>query len=302
MGIISKPTLKNSFLVMGTVVVVAFVCFRSFFGVDMLDESFYIAMAKQVADGGVPVATIWFKAPFYPIFYAWVLPIYKFFTGGYDGLMLFMRICYLIFKAALLITVYRLLCKHLNRYILWLFLAAQFPFNPINVSNFSYNTISQFLLLPCLALIFCSFETNSRNKSMYFAGFAGVLATLVAVAYPPQAVMAVLLAVIISVAIIYLKKPYSILFFYTAAGVVTTMLFLILLLFWGSGLQNFRGGIEYLLNFNGAGASIDSGKAQTLQMFISDIIKPLVSIIGGFVIFFGCFSIEELGYVLYKRL
>ncbi|MDR1796387.1 MAG: hypothetical protein LBR44_02930, partial [Clostridiales Family XIII bacterium] len=137
-------------LIAVTVAVTAAAFARVFFGVETTDEAYYISAMRLISKGLVPFTEYWTQSPGWPLFFSWVVGLYEKLTGGLEGIFLFCRVAFTIFKLLLLGLCYLLLRKRVDarsRGCWALFLIALIPFAPFNLSSFSYNTIPFFFVL-----------------------------------------------------------------------------------------------------------------------------------------------------------
>lgn len=84
---------------------------RAFFGVDIADESFYLAAAKRFASGARPFREEWFTTQLIGVL---LLPLYSLYVricGSRDGVMLFVRLCYVLFSGGIAYYLYHILRK-----------------------------------------------------------------------------------------------------------------------------------------------------------------------------------------------
>jgi len=188
-------SLQNVLLITIAIIVVAVNIRRSFLGVELTDEAFYIAEARLIMQGTVPFVTGWFQAAGATLFYFWLVPLYELINGGTDGIFIFMRIAYVAFKILCLSIVYLILKKVFNPKILFIFLLTLVPLAPNYMFMISYNSISIFLTLIGQALIIVVLLNAANNKSIIYCVSAGVIMGLATFAHVQVAFISVLFGV-----------------------------------------------------------------------------------------------------------
>ena len=202
------------------------------YGRNLIDESFYVAVAQRFARGDRPLVDDWHISQLPQLFLVPLYQLFKWITGGVEGVILYVRQIFLLVDLA----IYWLLYAKLRSYGIWGFLAtAVFCGSiPWAMFAFSYYTQVAWLLLLLSLLLFFGEQLPSKGKLL----LSGVLLSAVVVVEPPLALLYFLYsAVVLLFALIKKKKPafktdYAFLvnwrcwFYITAAVAVCAAVFL----------------------------------------------------------------------------
>lgn len=166
---------------------------RLFLGVDLTDESFYVALPYRFALGDVPILDEQNLAQFAGIL---ILPFVRLFlriAGEPDGIVLYVRHLHLIFTALVGFVVFLAMRQALHWRHALLAGALCLLFVPFNIHSISYNTMgSGFLTVGCFLG-----ALGSRRLAWGLAGLAHGLAILV---YPTLGPVAVLFPIVLLLA------------------------------------------------------------------------------------------------------
>lgn len=90
------------------------ILWRAFYGLDWSDESYYIAVTERFFQGDHPFREEWFPTQLIGILLLPVYSLYRFIFGGNDGILLFMRLCYLGFSIFVSLLMYFCLVRNDN--------------------------------------------------------------------------------------------------------------------------------------------------------------------------------------------
>lgn len=181
-GRIRAATVAWIALVVGYVVAVVLAVQHLFYGVDMQDETYYLALAYRFAKGAKPFVSEISLHQFAALLEAPLVKAYVDIVGSTDGIVLASRMMYLL---VLLFMIAATVCA-LRRLIGWQLAAAVcLPlvfYAPMAISGLSYNSIATLTFLAC-----CGWGLASVLDSGTLAGavVCGLFAVLVVVAYPP---------------------------------------------------------------------------------------------------------------------
>lgn len=86
-----------------------FMAGRAFYGLDLSDESFYLAAAKRFASGDRPFREEWFTTQLIGVLLCPLYSLYTWVCGGQDGVILFLRLCYVVFSGGIAVYLFRIL-------------------------------------------------------------------------------------------------------------------------------------------------------------------------------------------------
>ncbi len=163
---------KAFWLAVGVVVTLAYA--RIYFGIDVGDEAFYVALPYRFAIGDKPYVDEWNLCQGTALLLTPVVALYMKVRGSSDGIILFLRHLYFLMTCGIALAIYR---RYRNVGIALIPLC----FVPLGIPNLSYNTVGAGAFL--LGLIFV------RRSWL-----AGVLHGIASLAYPPMGAAAVLFA------------------------------------------------------------------------------------------------------------
>ncbi|MCI8779909.1 MAG: hypothetical protein HFH70_04435 [Lachnospiraceae bacterium] len=119
---------------------------RIFYDIEITDEAYYIAEANLVLEGNLPYVYDSQIASGFTFLMLPFVKIYKFLVPSLEGIFLYMRICFYVFYVSILVISYFLLCKVFDKNHLIVALSMFIPFWGASIPNFSYNTISVWLV------------------------------------------------------------------------------------------------------------------------------------------------------------
>jgi hypothetical protein len=177
---------------------VALLCNRLFYGVDFLDESYYVAIPYSYALGAQPFVdeiAVHQSAALvtYPL-----VKLYYVLTGGAAGIILFMRGAYLVFCLGVSVLAYLTLRDFIDRRAAALIALLTVAFAPGNLFAASYNTLAAlFFVSGALLSTWVISRSDPRGPGRWLFA-AGLLYGSAVVAYPTFAVpVALTLAILV---------------------------------------------------------------------------------------------------------
>ena len=142
------------FLLLLALVCVLAVFFRTPFGVDVTDESFYCSEPYLLLHGSVPYASNWSQTPLTFLLTAPVIWLYTTLTGGTDGLFLFSLYVGVVFRLLISFVIWRLLRQHIDERSAALSALILFCCNMGHTRGLNYNVLSLYLLALAGTLLF----------------------------------------------------------------------------------------------------------------------------------------------------
>lgn len=156
---------------------------RCFFGVEFTDEAYYVSDALAVMHGNIPYALNMSTVSgmsFIPIIF---YKIYYLLDIEFIGIFLYSRICFLIFRTIIIIAIYFITKKFLDRkkrlLIVCFLLSLQGSFSS---QNFSYNSISFYLSMFVSVCLYILSKTN-KSYGYFICGFIIAFAVFAHPAY-----------------------------------------------------------------------------------------------------------------------
>jgi len=120
---------------------------RCFFATELTDEVYAISDSLAAMDGNLPFAYNASVAAGQTLIPMLFYKIYAWFVPSLEGIVLYSRLTFLAFKLVILGLIFFLLEPELNRKYRILLVTTLIPFYGSQIHNFSYNTVSTFLIL-----------------------------------------------------------------------------------------------------------------------------------------------------------
>lgn len=232
---------------------IAWVCFlsiativRLFFGVEITDEAFYVSEVVSVIRGNVPYTEIMGRTAGFTFIMLPFIKLYSIFVPNLTGVFLFSRMMFTFFCFSILFFSYVLLRPFFNKQYLIFSLSLLIPVSGMFIPNFSYNTISVWLLYFAGVVQFSSIKSDKHEWMLYGASFSGVLVALAEFAHPGQILNVLWFG--ITLLICAKKSKVQMLVTYIASGMLTVSLILGIIILSG-GFGEFVFGIETILKY-----------------------------------------------------
>lgn len=160
---------------------------RCFFGTELTDEVYAISDALAAMDGNLPFAyntSILAGQALVPMLF---YKVYAWFVPGLEGIVLYSRLSFVVFKLVILWVIYCLLKPDFSRKHRLLIVGTMIPFMGSQMQNFSYNTVAAFLTLLTSVLLYCA-NRDSGWKQYGKLLISGFLTAIAVFAHPARAV------------------------------------------------------------------------------------------------------------------
>lgn len=174
----------------------AAIWYRAHYGLDVTDESYWVAEPYLVLKGAVPFVNLWSQTPSTTLLIAPFVSVYMLLAGGTEGLALFMMLTAVIFRLVVCVGIWALLRRHLGDLNAGTFAAAFFCFSSTG-RGMNYNTISLYLLALGGALVFRSLSEDDKKHRGLFSALAGVVMACCALAHNTQIVNCVYFVLVV---------------------------------------------------------------------------------------------------------
>ncbi len=229
---------------------IIFSLFRIIWGIDLTDESFYIADSVAMIRGNVPYSYCNFSyTTGFPFFAIPLIYLYGRIVPNLKGIILFTRICYVAVWSIVLFIFCNMICKQKDNYykrllfILLIFYCTSA--NMANVYNFSYNTIPSVFLLLAFALLYDIFENDGEfiRGKLFLSGF---LFALVILANPGYGLASIVLMIILLVRSKGITKLTNMIF--CGMGALMQILFAFVPIISQTGLEKLCMGLSLFFN------------------------------------------------------
>ena len=218
---------------------------RCFFETDLSDESYYVSEAITVLSGNTPLAYNTSLTSGMSFLILPILFIVRIFNPEFTGIVLILRICFTLFRFLLIFCISKLLYPDSMKDSCFLWIMVMIPYSAAINNQWSYNSISVWLLITSGALLCYSLDTKHPH-SLLFCFLSGVLSCLCFFAH---AFMAVSILTQIVLLLIYVRKENGVYRFllYSIGGLTQALLVFIGIMISG-GFSNICSGIETLIN------------------------------------------------------
>lgn len=187
------------------------------------EESYFLAEAVSYLRGAVPIQEMWGGRYFSALIFMPLAAAFHAVTGGYTGVFLFLRCCYILFTAGVSAVGYLLLRRFAAPAWAALIALLGFVFTPLNLNTFSYNSMAMhFAMLFVLLALW-----GAKEGRITPAALSGAFFALTVQAYPPM----IVLALVCLVLLLQYRKETRIRVFgaFCGGGAVVLALFLIVL-------------------------------------------------------------------------
>lgn len=181
-------------LIIPLVIALAAMCaetVRCFYGIDMGDESFYVSESLGLFQGMMPFVEKTNSGVGMSFLLLPVMWIYSMFSPDLSGVILALRLTFMVFRFAVWLTIFLLLKKHVpSERLMWAMLVLA-PFTGSCGTSpglaLSYNTIGALFMLLSGVLLYCA--VNEEQGRSYAAKLvsAGFLSGIAVFAHPLQA-------------------------------------------------------------------------------------------------------------------
>lgn len=157
---------------------------RAFFGFDWSDETYYAALTYRFVLGDPVFESSWDIHQFSAIITFPLVYSYKAICGSMDGIILFLRLIYVLLIAVISVISYKILKKHINR--MWALTASVLIlFSPFGIRTLSYNTIPIF----CFFVAFLALINNQQRMTTFPCLISGFFTALGVMAYPSAVIV-----------------------------------------------------------------------------------------------------------------
>lgn len=217
---------------------------RMVFGIELTDEAYYVSEVISVLKGNVLYAYSSSKPAGMTILVLPLFALFRVFSQSYDGIILFSRMTFICFQLGILAIGFFLLRKEKNVKILLLALSIMVPYWGERIPNFSYNTISLYLLFLTGILQFRALSFKPGTKRDICVFFSGVLVAFAEFAHPGQIINTLWFGIVLL--ILGKETKWRLLMFYLLGGltILISVLGTILCL---SGFEKLADGIKAIL-------------------------------------------------------
>ncbi len=238
------------FLIVTTIMMI-----RAFYGIEITDEAYYLAEGRTVLEGNIPYALNNSNAVGMTLLMLPFVWIFKFISTEYVGYVLYMRICFILFKSILLLVSYYLLRTKIGSFYAACVSLVICAYHIVSIQNFSYNTISTMIIFMVGIILYLI--PNSKNGPLYEKiGYfiCGFLSAMAVFAHPAHAVSGLLF---LSLLFIFNTKIIHI-SFYVVGGIVQIAILFATILILSGWEELFHGLLFYGKGVGGQRPELDT--------------------------------------------
>jgi len=176
-----KSKLPHIISVIILVLMAALLISRSQFGLDWSDETYYSAMTyTNLMSGGI--FQNMHLLSFWPLILGPLVDLYIIVAGNTSGIILFLRICYILFTLGLSIYLYKTAVKVVTPWVAFIVSAILLIFIPVNIPTLSYNSIV--ILMTLLSILLINNGITGNKISYFHIILSGFCFGIAVVSYP----------------------------------------------------------------------------------------------------------------------
>ena len=178
-------------------------------GID-IDETYCVALGARFVQGDLMLKDMWEVHQTSAIWCAIIMYYFKAVTGGYTGVVIFLRIVTIIIKSVIAYFSYILLRKHYKN--AWIAAIIFLIMTPKGIFNLDFSPVAFicfYMVEVNLLVLYCEREDDNRNRRIFLSISTGLWLSIGILAYPTMIVVA--LAVVVS-CVIMLKNNKTLLY------------------------------------------------------------------------------------------
>ena len=193
-------------------------------GADMTDETFYATLAYRLAKGNHILADMWEQCSTAAVLPSILLKIRKILTGNFGGaIVLFFRLPFLTLNLGASILLFFSQKNYLNKKYTILLTLFYFIYAPFHMYTFSYNHLSDLLIMLVINVTLLALETQKTRLLL----ISGIFCAFLAFTYPTMLFLCPILALLLFLKRSTLKNGWL---YFIAGGISFATLTLIALL------------------------------------------------------------------------
>lgn len=222
---------------------------RAFFGTEFTDEAYTVSDALTVIHGNIPFtynnSMIAVGMAFIPsIFYK----IYELFVPDLEGIFLYSRLTFILFRFCIIAAIYFLLREEVNRKCRLMIAGILIPFvgSSVFIQNWGYNATATYIILLTVFVLYNTLQQRRTGLKQYVRLFVCGFLTAIGVFAHPVYVVAVCVFVFLVFMNTEKEERWKAVLLYCAGGILEIFIVLVPIVL-QSGLDKFLYGIETML-------------------------------------------------------
>lgn len=267
---------ETIFIVLAYMLVISAMVYRSFYGIEITDESLYIAEGYIVTQGATPYVDMWLHASGFAFLNAPFIWIYTFITGSTSGIFLYFRSISLLIRVSIIILICLIMKPYMSTKLTAFWHLPLLAFVPHSIITMSYNTWAVMLLPLCCVSIVHSVLCK-KNRTLFGAIAGGVFAFII-LCYPIMLILGmVLLFLIFTYEHLCRLKHYT-LYGFLSGGIFIGFALTLLLMLHSSSFSGLITGLNIIIFDNPYITSSKGISNISLQQFTTYIINWIVMI------------------------
>ena len=177
---------------------------RAFYSFCSSDEPFYFSTAYRFYQGDSIFRHDWFPTQLSGVIILPLFSLYMLLTGSTTGILLFFRICYLIFSLCNALLTYHILKKHKPAFLSFVASVCVLFFAHLNIATLSYYTISVQCFFSAMLLIYHWEKLADGDNKLLI--YAGVLYAVSVLALPTMALGYMITMLCFGILLFYAKR------------------------------------------------------------------------------------------------
>ena len=159
---------------------------RNCYGIEITDEAFHISESISVMRGNIPYTYAMSCTPGFTFIMLPLVKLYSFLVPDLEGIFLFTRIAFMLFRMGILLLSYFLLRKYYKKKYLIFILSLLIPVWGSDIPNFSYNTISIWLLFLVSVIQLSTIKSGNQKIILWGAVLSGAIVAVAEFAHIAQ--------------------------------------------------------------------------------------------------------------------
>lgn len=222
---------------------------RAFFGTEFTDEAYTVSDALAVMHGNIPFtynnSMIAVGMSFIPVMF---YKIYELFVPDLEGIFLYSRLTFVVFRLCIIVAIYILLKGEVSRKHRLLIAGVLIPFvgSSVFIQNWGYNATATYIILLTVFMLYNTLRRWRSGIKQYIRLFASGFLTAIGVFAHPVYVVAVFVFIFLICMNVEKKEQFKAALLYCMGGILEIFIVLIPIIL-QSGLDKFFYGAETML-------------------------------------------------------
>lgn len=256
---ISYNTLKNKYdfisyqsfaLYLIYIAVIAALCYRALFGVEITDEALYIAEGFLVTNGATPYVDMWLHCSGFALLNAPFIWLYTLIRGSTTGLVLYFRITSIFIKIVFVCLSIYILRPIIKPKITTLWLLPFVSFTPYSIVTLSYDTWASILLILSCIFLIRAILSETKNERIIFSYLAGSFSAISVLCYPTTIIVGSFLFFIIVGYEVFQYKKQNISIFFLSGALITAIIISIFFIIRTKNIFGILEGLQIIIYDN----------------------------------------------------